>query len=321
MKSVTVFAPATVANVACGFDVFGFAVHEPGDVVKVSLSARPGVEITSITGDGGQLPKSAAKNTAGFAAIRYLETIQSDRGVAIELHKKMPLSSGLGSSAASAVAVLFAINALFDNRLTKAELLGIAMQAEKVACGAAHADNVAPALFGGFVLIRDSGSGRTPSENQPPDIVELPVPENLFCTIIHPEVEVRTADARNILSPNVPLKEAIRQWANTAGLVAGLFRHDYALIGRALQDVVIEPQRAGLIPHFYELKQAALANGALCCSISGSGPSVFALSASQTVATQIAQAMQSVMNNHGIGNQVYVSHINTQGPEIIAREG
>ena len=312
MKSVTVFAPATVANVACGFDVFGFAVHEPGDVAKVTLRDIPGVEITSITGDGGQLPKSAEKNTAGFAAIRYLETIQSDRGVAIELHKKMPLSSGLGSSAASAVAVLFAINALFDNRLTKHELLGIAMQSEKLACGAAHADNVAPALFGGFVLIR---------ENEPPDIVELPVPENLYCTIIHPEVEVLTADARNILSPNVPLKDAVRQWANTAGLVAGLFRNDFALIGRCLHDIVIEPQRSVLIPHFQELKQAALAGETLGCSISGSGPSVFALSQSQTVAAQIAKAMQTVMNNHGIGNQVYVSLINTQGPVIIAREG
>jgi len=312
MKSVTVFAPATVANVACGFDVFGFAVQEPGDIAKVTLRNNPGVEITSITGDGGQLPKSAEKNTAGFAAIRYLEIIQSDCGVAIELHKKMPLSSGLGSSAASAVAVLFAINALFDNRLTKAELLGIAMQSEKLACGAAHADNVAPALFGGFVLIR---------ENEPPDIVELPVPENLYCTIIHPEVEVRTADARNILSPNVPLKDAVRQWANTAGLVAGLFRKDFALIGRSLQDVIIEPQRAVLIPHFFEIKQAALDAGALGCSISGSGPSVFALSSSQNVAAQIAAAMQSVMNNHGIVNQVYVSTINTKGPEIITREG
>lgn len=315
MKSVTVFAPATVANVACGFDVFGFAVHEPGDVAKVTLRNQPGVEITVITGDDGLLPKSAAKNTAGFAAIRYLETIQAKFGVDIELHKKMPLSSGLGSSAASAVAVLFAINALFDNRLTKTELLGIAMQSEKLACGAAHADNVAPALFGGFILIRDS------AENRTPDIVELPVPENLYCTIIHPEVEVRTADARNILSPNVLLKDAVRQWANTAGLVAGLYRNDLALIGRALQDVVIEPQRAGLIPHFRELKQAALDNGALGGSISGSGPSVFALSSSQATASQIARAMSTVMNTHGIGNQVYVSSINTQGPEIIAREG
>ena len=312
MKSVTVFAPATVANVACGFDIFGFAVNEPGDVAKVTLRENPGVEITRITGDNGKLPKTAEKNTAGFAALRYLETIQSQQGVAIELHKKMPLSSGLGSSAASAVAVLFAINTLFDNRLTKSELLSIALQSEKLACGAAHADNVAPALFGGFLLIR---------ENNPPDIVELPVPENLYCTIIHPEIEINTADARNILSPNVPLKDAVKQWANTAGLVAGLYRKDLTLISRSMNDYIIEPQRAKLIPHFYEMKKAALDSGALGCSISGSGPSLFALSNSQEIAQKIAGSMSAVLANYNICNQIYISTINTEGPKIIAQEG
>jgi len=312
MKSVTVFAPATVANVACGFDIFGFAVNEPGDVAKVTLRENPGVEITRITGDDGKLPKAAEKNTAGFAALRYLETIKSQQGVSIELHKKMPLSSGLGSSAASAVAVLFAINTLFDNRLTKSELLGIALQSEKLACGAAHADNAAPALFGGFLLIR---------ENNPPDIVELPVPENLYCTIIHPEIEINTADARNILSPNVPLKDAVKQWANTAGLVAGLYRKDLTLISRSMNDYIIEPQRAKLIPHFYEIKKAALDRGALGCSISGSGPSLFALSNSQEIAQKIAGSMSAVLANYKICNQIYISTINTEGPKIIAQEG
>lgn len=312
MKSVTVFAPATVANVACGFDIFGFAVNEPGDVAKVTLRENPGVEITRITGDNGKLPKAAEKNTAGFAALRYLETIKSQQGVSIELHKKMPLSSGLGSSAASAVAVLFAINTLFDNRLTKSELLSIALQSEKLACGAAHADNAAPALFGGFLLIR---------ENNPPDIVELPVPENLYCTIIHPEIEINTADARNILAPNVPLKDAVKQWANTAGLVAGLYRKDLTLISRSMNDYIIEPQRARLIPHFYELKKAALDRGALGCSISGSGPSLFALSNSQEIAQKIAGSMSAVLANYKICNQIYISTINTEGPKIIAQEG
>lgn len=312
MKSVTVFAPATVANVACGFDIFGFAVNEPGDVAKVTLRENPGVEITRITGDNGKLPRTAEKNTAGFTALRYLETIQSQQGVSIELHKKMPLSSGLGSSAASAVAVLFAINTLFDNRLTKSELLGIALQSEKLACGAAHADNAAPALFGGFLLIR---------ENNPPDIVELPVPENLYCTIIHPEIEINTVDARNILAPNVPLKDAVKQWANTAGLVAGLYRKDLTLISRSMNDYIIEPQRARLIPHFYELKKAALDRGALGCSISGSGPSLFALSNSQEIAQKIAGSMSAVLANYNICNQIYISTINTEGPKIIAQEG
>jgi homoserine kinase len=301
-----------VANVACGFDIFGFAVNEPGDVAKVTLRENPGVEITRITGDDGKLPKAAEKNTAGFAALRYLETIKSQQGVSIELHKKMPLSSGLGSSAASAVAVLFAINTLFDNRLTKSELLSIALQSEKLACGAAHADNAAPALFGGFLLIR---------ENNPPDIVELPVPENLYCTIIHPEIEINTADARNILAPNVPLKDAVKQWANTAGLVAGLYRKDLTLISRSMNDYIIEPQRARLIPHFYELKKAALDRGALGCSISGSGPSLFALSNSQEIAQKIAGSMSAVLANYKICNQIYISTINTEGPKIIAQEG
>jgi homoserine kinase len=222
------------------------------------------------------------------------------------------LSSGLGSSAASAVAVLFAINTLFDNRLTKSELLSIALQSEKLACGAAHADNAAPALFGGFLLIR---------ENNPPDIVELPVPENLYCTIIHPEIEINTADARNILAPNVPLKDAVKQWANTAGLVAGLYRKDLTLISRSMNDYIIEPQRARLIPHFYELKKAALDRGALGCSISGSGPSLFALSNSQEIAQKIAGSMSAVLANYKICNQIYISTINTEGPKIIAQEG
>jgi homoserine kinase len=301
-----------VANVACGFDIFGFAVNEPGDVAKVTLRENPGVEITRITGDNGKLPRTAEKNTAGFTALRYLETIQSQQGVSIELHKKMPLSSGLGSSAASAVAVLFAINTLFDNRLTKSELLGIALQSEKLACGAAHADNAAPALFGGFLLIR---------ENNPPDIVELPVPENLYCTIIHPEIEINTVDARNILAPNVPLKDAVKQWANTAGLVAGLYRKDLTLISRSMNDYIIEPQRAKLIPHFYEIKKAALDRGALGCSISGSGPSLFALSNSQEIAQKIAGSMSAVLANYNICNQIYISTINTEGPKIIAQEG
>lgn len=311
LKSVTVFAPATVANVGCGFDIFGFAVDEPGDIAKVTLCEAPGVEITSITGDGGRLPKSAEKNTAGFAALHYLENIKSNQGVEIELHKNLPLGSGMGSSAASAVAALFAINRLFDHALSKHELLLIAIEAEKLACGSAHADNVAPALFGGFVLIR---------ENNPPDIIELPVPAELHCSLIHPEIVIRTEDARNILDPMVPLKDAVKQWANTAGLVAGFYRQDYELIGRSLHDHIVEFRRATLIPHFQKIKQAALQAGALGCSISGSGPSIFALSQSRPKAQTVADAMQAVLNREGIDNQVYVSGVNQNGPKIIDQE-
>lgn len=311
LKSVTTFAPATVANVGCGFDIFGFAVDEPGDIVKVTLRETSGVEIVRITGDDGRLPKSAEKNTAGFAALHYLKTIKSNQSVEIELNKNMPLGSGMGSSAASAVAVLFAINRLFEHALSKHELLPIAIEAEKLACGSAHADNVAPALFGGFVLIR---------ENNPPDIIELPVPAELHCSLIHPEIEIRTEDARNILDPMIPLKDAVKQWANTAGLVAGLYSQDYELIGRSLQDHIVEPHRAALIPYFHKIKQAALQAGAMGCSISGSGPSIFALSRSRPKAQTVADAMQAVLNREGIDNQVYVSGVNQNGPKIIDQE-
>lgn len=310
-QSVTAFAPATVANVGCGYDIFGFAIDEPGDIVCVSRKESTGVIISEITGDGCRLPKIAEENTAGFAVIRFLENIQSNQGIDIKLTKQLPLSSGMGSSAASAVAALVAVNHLFDNPLQKSELLPIAMEAEKLACGAAHADNVAPALFGGFILIR---------ENNPPDIVALPVPENLCCTIIHPDIEIKTSDARKIIKPTVPLRDAVKQWANTAGLVAGLYRNDLNLIGRSLTDYIIEPRRAKLIPHFDEVRQAAIDNGAVGCSISGSGPSLFALSSSLQKAEIISAGMRGVFARHSIESQVYLSEINQSGARILDEE-
>ncbi|MBU4444706.1 MAG: homoserine kinase [Candidatus Marinimicrobia bacterium] len=307
-QSVTAFAPATVANVGCGYDIFGFAIDEPGDIVRVSRSKTAGVRILEITGDGGRLSKIAEQNTAGFAVIRFLEKIQSDQGIDIRLTKQLPMGSGMGSSAASSVAALIAVNHLFNEPLQKADLLTIAMEAEKLACGAAHADNVAPALFGGFILIR---------ENTPPDIIELPVPDDLYCTIIHPDIEIKTLNARKIIEPFIPLPDAVKQWANTAGLVAGLYKKDLTLIGRSLTDHIIEPRRANLIPHFDEAKQSAIDNGAIGCSISGSGPSIFALSSSLENAEIIAVSMSSVFSNYFIANQTYISKINQTGARIL----
>lgn len=307
-QSITAFAPATVANVGCGYDIFGFAIDEPGDIVRVSRVKTTGVRIVEITGDGGRLSKIAEQNTAGFAVIRFLEKIQSDQGIDIRLTKQLPMGSGMGSSAASSVAALIAVNHLFNEPLQKADLLTIAMEAEKLACGAAHADNVAPALFGGFILIR---------ENTPPDIIELPVPDDLYCTIIHPEIEIKTLDARKIIEPFIPLPDAVKQWANTAGLVAGLYKKDLTLIGRSLTDHIIEPRRARLIPHFDEAKQSAIDNGAIGCSISGSGPSIFALSSSLENAEIIAVSMSSVFSNYFIANQTYISKINQTGARIL----
>ena len=271
MKSIKVFAPATVANVTCGYDILGFAVHEPGDEVIIALTNSDKINIQEIKGDEGVLPKTVEKNTVSVAIKAYLEHLGEKRGVDIYLEKKMPLGSGLGSSAASAVAGVYALNTLLDSPLTPLELLPFAMQGEAMACGEAHADNVAPALLGGFVLIRSY---------HPLDVVKIDSPKDLYATIIHPRIEIATKDARSILKKSLLLKDAIKQWGNVAGLITGLIKEDYALIGRSMEDVIVEPVRSMLIPGFDQVKESAINSGALGCGISGSGPSIFALSKS-----------------------------------------
>ncbi|MCS7018647.1 MAG: homoserine kinase [Cytophagales bacterium] len=306
--SIRVYAPATVANVACGFDVLGFALYEPGDEIIMRKTNSNKTEIISITGDGGKLSRDASKNTAGVVVDAFLAHIGQKIGIAIELHKKMPLGSGLGSSAASAVAALFAINELMGQPLTRMEMLPFAIEAERIACGAAHADNVAPSLLGGFTLIRSY---------DPLDVVQLSTPADLVATVVHPHIEIRTEDARSILRKSVALKDAIIQWGNVGGLVAGLLMADYALIGRSLHDQIIEPLRALLIPNFAQVKQAALNAGALGCSISGSGPSIFALSTSPEKGKQIANAIADAFKQINIASDCYVSFINTEGPRVL----
>ncbi len=307
-KSIKAFAPATVANVACGFDVLGFAVDFPGDEVTLTLKDEPGIVIKSISGDEGKLPLDANLNTVSLVIQEYLTHIGSDQGVEIELRKLMPLKSGLGSSAASSVVGVYALNKLLGSPLKDEELLPFAMEGERLACGSAHADNVAPALYGGFVLVRSY---------QPLDVVQLPTPENLHATIIHPHVEVKTKDARNILRKEVELSKAVQQWGNLAGLVAGLMKSDYDLISRSLQDVIVEPVRSLLIPGFDEAKKVALEAGALGTSISGSGPSIFALSKDKETANKIGKAMKEVYQKWEIDSEVYISKVSQQGPRII----
>jgi homoserine kinase len=307
-KEVRAFAPATVANVACGFDVLGFAVEQPGDEVMVACNDRNIVEVLSITGDDGKLPLLAEKNTAAVAVIALLKHLGRNDGFSVRIKKMMPLGSGLGSSAASAAAALVAANELLGNLLTREELVPFAMEAERIACGAAHADNVAPALLGGFVLVRSY---------EPLDVIKIEAPHGLYCAIVHPQIELRTEDARKVLKQEITLKDAIRQWGNLGGLIAGLMRSDYGLIGRSLQDVVAEPIRGLLIPGFDEVKQAALQSGVLGCSISGSGPSVFSLSTSLQIAEKAGLAMQQALQHIGLGSEVYVSKVNSRGAYII----
>ena len=307
--SIKVFAPATVANVVCGFDVLGFAVNAPGDEVVMRKVEKPGISITKITGDDGRLPLDAAKNTVSASVKHFLDHIgKSDLGIEIELHKKMPIGSGLGSSSASTVAGLFAINELLDKPLTQMELVPFAMKGEELACGYGHADNVAPAILGGFVLIRSY---------EPLDIIRLPHPENLFCAIIFPEVDVPTRDARQMIRQKVFLKDAVTQWGNIAGLVSGLFLKDLDLIGRSMKDILVEPVRSILIPDFYKMREMAMESGAVSFGISGSGPSVFAFCKTEADAVFITQKIEKHLASLQIKSQTYVSPINDKGPIIL----
>lgn len=300
-----VFAPASVANVACGFDVLGFAIEKPGDEIIVRFSDKPGLKITAITGAKGKLPFEVEKNTAGFAAQRLLEHLgETGRGIEMEIHKKMPFGSGLGSSAASAVAGVMAVNELLKRPLGKRELLHFAVLGEQLADGAYHADNVAPSLIGGMILIRN---------NAALDVHRLPLPKGLYASVVYPHVKILTKDARAVLSDQVSMDKCIQQSGNLAGLVVGLYNGDLDLISRSLEDVIIEPQRAQLIPHFYQVKEAAMNAGAMGCSISGAGPSIFALSANSLIAENVGKAMEKVFHDAKIQNELFISPINQEG--------
>lgn len=310
-RKATVFAPASVANVACGFDILGFAIEKPGDIVRAVISKNIGVRIVSIQGDEGVLPTDVLKNTAGVAALRTLEHIQTmygeEFGVDIHIKKNMPSGSGLGSSAASAVAASVAINALFDNPIVAEDLVHFAMKGEAIASGAEHADNVAPSLLGGITLIRGY---------HPLDIIRIHVPSDLIAVVVNPHVIVKTKEARAILPKKISLHDAITQTGNIAGLIAGCMREDYGLIGRSLIDVIAEPHRARLIPCYDAMKTAAMQAGALGFNISGSGPSVFALTQSLSKAKAIARAIVHTLKREGVTSSTYISPINTVGPKV-----
>lgn len=307
MESIKVFAPATVANVVCGFDILGFAVNEPGDELIMEMTNKPGVNIISIEGDEGKLSLDPTKNTASACVISLLKKLErEDVGFNIKLKKKMPMGSGLGSSSASSVAGLFAANELLGKPLSKMELLPLAMEGEALACGHGHADNVAPALFGGFTLIKSY---------EPLEVIALPVPK-LFCALLYPHVDVPTRDARQIIRSKVLLKDAVTQWGNIAGLISSLYTQDYELLGRCMKDVIIEPIRSILIPEFDKMKQMAMKNGALGFGISGSGPTVFSLFKSPDEAQKSLQEMKQMLAKLGIESNIYLSEINENGPVV-----
>lgn len=307
--AMTAFAPATVSNVGCGFDVLGFALDGPGDEVTARLHAAGTIVIEDIVGDDGRLPRNAARNTAGVAARALIAALGDSRGVALTIRKGLPLASGLGGSAASAAAAVVAVDALLDARTPRNTLIACALEGERVGAGSAHPDNVAPAICGGFVLVRHP---------DPLDIVQLPVPAGLTAVVVHPDLEIETARARAMLGDTVPLAAAIRQWANLGALVDGLHRSDFALISRALEDTIAEPRRASLVPGLADIKRAAADAGALGCGLSGSGPSMFALCRDAAIAARVAAAMTAVVRAR-IGNaQTYISPIAPAGARIVS---
>ena len=306
MKQVTVQCPATVANLVCGFDILGMALEKPYDLMEVRLLDEPGIIITSK--DGFPLPADPAQNTAGAPLIAMLEELGQPIGFEVIINKQIKPGSGVGSSAASAAGSIVAANHLLGNIFSKEDLVRFALFGEKVASGVKHADNVAPCIFGGITLIRSIF---------PLDIISIPAPD-LHVTVVHPQIEVRTSDARQILRKQVLLKDAIRQWGNIAGLVAGFMKSDYDLIGRSLEDVIIEPVRSMLIPGFDEVKEKCKSAGALGGGISGSGPSIFMLSKDSDTAHQLEIIMKEVYTCIGLDHHTYVTTINQQGVKVIS---
>ena len=301
MKSVIIKSPATVANLVCGFDVLGMCLHEPYDEMEIKLINEKKITIQSA--DGYQLPTDPQQNTAGAPLIEMLKTIDEEIGFEVLIKKNIKPGSGLGSSAASASGVVIAANQLLGNRFDKNELVQFAMFGEKVASGVKHADNVAPGIFGGVTLIRCIF---------PLDIVSI-TPPPLFVTVVHPQIEVKTSDARQILRKEVLLKDAIKQWGNIAGLVTGLVKGDYDLIGRSLEDVIIEPVRSILIPGFDNIKKQCKEAGVLGGGISGSGPSLFMLSKDKSTAIAAENIMKEVYDKLGLDYHTYVTTINNEG--------
>ena len=305
MDSIKVKSPATLSNLCCGFDILGMALVAPYDLIEIKKQSNPRITIRHIDEYG--LTTDPTKNIAGVALQSLMNALNYQEGFEVIIEKKIKPGSGIGSSAASAAGVVVAANYLLGQPFTKQQLVSFAMDGEVLASGSRHADNLAPCIYGGLVLIRDTASL---------DIIEINTPP-LFITIIHPQIEIKTSYAREILPKEIPLKSAVTQWANVAGLITGFLNHDFSLISRSLTDIIVEPVRSKLIPGFDKAKSLALQAGALGGGISGSGPSLFMLSESETIANEVESKMKSVYDNLNIDYKSYVTTIAQGGVEII----
>ena len=309
MDYLKIFAPATVANVSCGFDSLGFAVDSLGDEMTFTKTKEKGVKITVIT--GADLTFDIDKNAASAVVKKLLNEANANFGISLTIHKGFSPGSGLGSSAASAAGAAFGANQLLGNPFTELELTKFAMFGEEVACGTPIADNVSAAIFGGFVLVRSY---------KPLEIIKLPVPSALRVVAIHPQIEVKTKDAREVLPKEIPLKDAVIQWANVGGLISGLHSSDYNLISNSLVDIIVEPARKNLIPFFDKVKESAMAAGALGAGISGSGPTIFALCKGDESAKNVYKSIKKSYSNTGINFELFISEINQEGIKILSTQ-
>ena len=305
-NEIRIFSPATVANVACGFDVLGFCLDSQGDEMVIRKTEEKGIKITKV--EGFDLPTNVLENVAGVSAMAMYNTLQPNCGFEIEIYKKIKPGSGIGSSAASAVGSVFGMNELLGRPYNKTELTSFAMKGEALASKSEHADNLAPAIFGGFTLVKSI---------KPLEILEIPTPVDLYATIIHPQIEIKTSEARAILPIQVSLDNAISQWANVGSLIHALHTSDYGLISRSLEDIIVEPHRKQLIPFFDEVKNAAMEAGALGCAISGSGPSIFTLNKGMETSINVKEAMQLIYSKTNIDFDIHISKINTEGIKIL----
>ena len=306
MKKIKITAPATVANLVCGYDILGMALNAPYDEMELELTDEPGIHIRHTDRFG--LPEEADKNVSGVALQALIKAYGKALGFNLTAHKTIMPGSGLGSSAAGSAGVVVAANHLLDHRFSKQELVEFAMNGELLASGVKHADNIAPGIYGGVTLVRSVF---------PLDIIRLDAPP-MHVTVIHPQIEVKTSYAREILPKEILLKDAVKQWANIAGLITGFIKSDYELISRSLEDVIIEPVRSVLIPGYHEIIKQSKEAGALGGGISGSGPSMFMLSKDEHTAMQVKDIMENVYRKLGIEHRSCVTTLNTDGVKVFS---
>ena len=307
MKEVKIFTPATVANVGCGYDILGFCLDSVGDDMIIRKVNKKGIFITHI--DGFELPYEAEKNVAGVSALALYNTLNLDFGFEIEIFKKIKPGSGIGSSAASAVGSVFGINHLIGNPYSKNELIKFALKGEAIASGEEHADNIAPAIMGGFTLVRSTN---------PVDIISLPFPENLYATILHPQIEIKTSNSRSFVPSKIALNDVISQLSSVGSFIHALHTSNFDLLGKSIKDLIAEPKRMKLIPYFENLKDIAVKSGSLGTSISGSGPSIFSLTKGIDTANEIQNQLKVFMDKTNISFTTYVSKINSIGVKVIS---